>query len=93
MGLTAAPDEVPSAEDVLDVLLDFASEVTGAAAHRLIGHSAGTYRAQAMATRVPAQVTGLALVCPLLPGVRNVTQHRAVVGAARSATNSSAAIS
>jgi pimeloyl-ACP methyl ester carboxylesterase len=34
-----------------------------------------------MAARRPAQVAGLALVCPLLPGVRDVPEHRAVVGA------------
>jgi pimeloyl-ACP methyl ester carboxylesterase len=33
-----------------------------------------------MAARAPAQVAGLALVCPLLPGLRNVPEHRAVVG-------------
>ena len=46
----------------------------------LIGHSAGAYYAQAMAARRPAQVAGLALVCPLLPDVRDVPEHRVVVG-------------
>lgn len=80
MGRTAAPDGMRSAEAVLDTLLEFAGEVTSRTAHLLIGHSAGAYYAQAMAARVPAQVAGLALVCPLLPGLRDVPEHRAVVG-------------
>ena len=80
MGRTAAPDGLRSAEDVLDTLLDFAGEVTDGAAYLLIGHSAGAYYAQAMAARAPGQVAGLALVCPLLPGLRDVPEHRVVVG-------------
>ena len=33
-----------------------------------------------MAARRPAQVAGLALVCPLLPGTRDVPGHRVVAG-------------
>ena len=80
MGRTVAPDGLRSAEDVLNTLLEFAKEVTSRTAHLLIGHSAGAYYAQAMAARVPVQVAGLTLVCPLLPGLRNVPGHRAVVG-------------
>jgi pimeloyl-ACP methyl ester carboxylesterase len=80
MGRTAAPDALCSAEDVLDTLLTFAGEVTGGTAYLLVGHSAGAYYAQAMAARRPAQVAGLALVCPLLPGPRAVPEHRVVAG-------------
>ncbi|MGK5169189.1 alpha/beta fold hydrolase [Geodermatophilus sp. CPCC 205761] len=80
MGRTTAPETLRSADDVLDTLLDFADVVTGGSAHLLIGHSAGAYFARAMAARRPAQVAGLALVCPLLPGVRDVPEHRVVVG-------------
>jgi pimeloyl-ACP methyl ester carboxylesterase len=80
MGRTVAPETMRSADDVLDTLLGFADEVTGGAAHLLVGHSAGAYYAQAMATRRPAQVAGLALVCPLLSGVRDIPEHRIVVG-------------
>ncbi len=79
MGQTVA-DGLHSADDVLDTLLDFAREVTDGSAYLLIGHSAGAYYAQAMAARMPGQVAGLALVCPLLPGVRDVPEHRVVVG-------------
>jgi pimeloyl-ACP methyl ester carboxylesterase len=80
MGGTTAPDTLRSADDVLDTLLGFADEVTAGTAHLLVGHSAGAYYAQAMAARRPAQVAGLALVCPLLPGLHDVPEHRVVAG-------------
>jgi pimeloyl-ACP methyl ester carboxylesterase len=79
-GRTAAPDRLRSAQDVLETLLDFAREVAGGTPYLLIGHSAGGYFAQAMAARVPGQVAGLALVCPLLPALRDVPEHRALAG-------------
>jgi pimeloyl-ACP methyl ester carboxylesterase len=79
-GRTIAPGTLGSADDVLDTLLEFADQVTGGTAHLLIGHSAGAYYAQAMAARRPARVAGLALVCPLVPGVRDVPAHRVVAG-------------
>ena len=80
MGRTTAPETLRSADDVLDTLLAFADQVSGGTAYLLIGHSAGAYFAQAMAARRPAQVAGLALVCPLVPGVRDVPEHRVVAG-------------
>ena len=80
MGRTIAPETMRSADDVLDTLLNFAEDVSGGTEHLIIGHSAGAYYAQAMATRSPEQVAGLALVCPLLPGVRDVPEHRVVAG-------------
>src|SRR3954453_10064989 len=80
MGRTVAPQTMRSADDVLDTLLHFADEITGGTPYLLIGHSAGGDYAQAMAARRPAQVAGLALVCPLLPGVRDVPEHRVVAG-------------
>jgi pimeloyl-ACP methyl ester carboxylesterase len=82
MGRTPAPEELRSAGDVLDVLLRFAEKVADGAPYVLVGHSAGAHYGQAMAARVPDEVSGLALVCPLLPDVRNVPEHRAIVGSA-----------
>ena len=79
MGRSPA-DGLDSAEDVLEVLLAFTSHVDDGRAALLIGHSAGAYYAQAMAARAPSRVAGLALVCPLLPGARDVPEHRVVVG-------------
>ena len=80
MGRTVAPETLRSADDVLDTLLQFADEVSDGTAPCLIGHSAGAYYAQAIAARRQAQVAGLALVCPLLPGLRDVPEHRVVAG-------------
>lgn len=80
MGRTNARQTLRSADGVLDTLLNFADEITGGTALLLIGHSAGAYYVQAMAARRRAQVVGLALVCPLLPGLRDVPEHRVVVG-------------
>src|SRR5947199_1251272 len=80
MGRTLAPGTLRSADDVLDTLLTFADEVSGGTGYLLVGHSAGAYYAQAIAGRRPAQVAGLALVCPLSAGVREVPEHRVVVG-------------
>jgi pimeloyl-ACP methyl ester carboxylesterase len=79
MGRTSAPDSLRSAEDVLVTLVAFAEQVARGEPLLLIGHSAGAYFAQAMAARLPA-VAGLALVCPLLPDLRDVPEHRVVVG-------------
>ncbi len=80
MGRTRAPETLGSADDVLAALLTFADEVAGGSAYLLVGHSAGAYFARAMAPRRPAQVAGLALVCPLLPGLRDVPEHRIAAG-------------
>ncbi|MFV2143194.1 alpha/beta fold hydrolase [Isoptericola sp. G70] len=81
MGRTPAPASLRGADDVVDTLLDLADEVSGEQAYLLVGHSAGAYLALGMATRRPERVAGLALVCPLLPGVRDVPEHRPVVAA------------
>lgn len=82
MGRTPAPDTLRSGDDVLAALLAFAEEVADGESYLLAGHSLGGYYAQAMAWRRPAQVAGLALVCPLLPGIRDVPGHRVVTGTA-----------
>ena len=79
MGRTVVPAGVRSAEGVLDMLLGFAAEVSAETPYLLVGHSAGAYFAQAMAARVPRLVAGLALVCPLLPSIRDVPEHCVVV--------------
>jgi pimeloyl-ACP methyl ester carboxylesterase len=80
MGETIAPETLRSADDVIATLLAFADEVAGGTAYLLVGHSAGGYFAQAMAARRPAQVRGLALICPLLPGLRDIPEHRVLAG-------------
>jgi pimeloyl-ACP methyl ester carboxylesterase len=78
-GKTPAPDSIRSADDVLDALLGLVDEVAGDEPLLVVGHSAGGYFARAIAGRRPDQVIGLALICPLLEGLRDVPGHKPVV--------------
>ena len=80
MGRTPAPETINSADDVLEVLLAFIDGVIGDEPLLLAGHSAGGYYAQAIAARRPEQVVGLALLCPLLAGIRDVPEHEVTHG-------------
>jgi pimeloyl-ACP methyl ester carboxylesterase len=75
MGRTPAPETISSADDVLEILLSFIDGVIGDLPLLMVGHSAGGYYAQAIAGRRPQQVVGLALLCPLLPGIHDVPEH------------------
>jgi pimeloyl-ACP methyl ester carboxylesterase len=83
MGRTPAPESINSADDVLDVLLAFIDGVIGDRPLLVAGHSAGGYYAQAIASRRPEQVAGLALLCPLLTGIHDVPEHEVVHGSGR----------
>jgi pimeloyl-ACP methyl ester carboxylesterase len=79
MGRTPAPAALQSSDDVLDVLLDLVDALGDGDPVLLVGHSAGAYYARELAARRADRVHGLALVCPLLSGVRDVPDHRPVV--------------
>jgi pimeloyl-ACP methyl ester carboxylesterase len=79
MGRTPAPETISSADDVLEVLFAFIDGVIGDRPLLVAGHSAGGYYAQAIAAQRPAQVVGLALLCPLLAGIHDVPEHDVVV--------------
>lgn len=78
-GRTPAPARIASADDVREVLVGLIDALVGPGPVLLVGHSAGAYYAQGVAARRPGQVAGLAMVCPLLAGVRDVPEHRPVV--------------
>src|SRR5918911_1447417 len=63
------------------MLPGFTDGVVGQQPALLVGHSAGAYYGHGFAARWPDRVAGLALVCPLLAGVRDVPEHRPVVAA------------
>jgi pimeloyl-ACP methyl ester carboxylesterase len=79
MGRTIATERVNSGDDVVEILLGFAREVSDGDLLLVVGHSAGGYFAQGMASRAPELFAGLALVCALLPGISGVPGHRVVV--------------
>jgi pimeloyl-ACP methyl ester carboxylesterase len=78
MGLTPAPETISSADDVLDLLLEFIDGVIGDQRMLVVGHSAGGYFAQAIVGHKPEQVAGLALLCPLLSGGGDVPDHEVI---------------
>jgi pimeloyl-ACP methyl ester carboxylesterase len=78
MGRTPAPDTINSADDVLDLMLGLIDGVVGDRELLVIGHSVGGYYASAIASRRPDQVTGLALICPLVENPHGVPAHEAV---------------
>jgi pimeloyl-ACP methyl ester carboxylesterase len=78
-GKTPAPPSIRRADDVLDALLGLVDDVAGDGPLLVVGHSAGGYFAHAIAHRRPAQVVGLALICPLLERLRDIPDHAPVV--------------
>lgn len=75
MGRTPA-GTLDSADEVLDLLLEFIDGVIGDGQFGLIGHSAGAYYARAIAGRRPEQLAGLALICPLGENTGNLPAHQ-----------------
>jgi pimeloyl-ACP methyl ester carboxylesterase len=75
MGRTPAPDAIASADDVLDVLLGLVDAVIGDRDFVVVGHSAGAYYARAIADIRRQRAVGLAVICPLFDGLREVPQH------------------
>lgn len=65
MGKSLAPATIASSDDVLDAVQDFVDAVIGAEPFLLVGESYGGYLARALIHSRPAQVLGLALVCPV----------------------------
>ena len=80
MGRSPAPEHVRSTDDVLHVLLDFARIECGSEPMLLVGHSWGAFLARAMAARLGSQVSGLAVVCPLVADVVEIPEPRIVAG-------------
>ncbi|MEU6407220.1 alpha/beta hydrolase [Microbispora sp. NPDC046933] len=75
MGRTPVPDWFRGCEDVLDLLLGLVDAVVCDEEFAVVGHSFGAYLARAVADRRPAQVAGLALICPLGEEARDVPPH------------------
>jgi pimeloyl-ACP methyl ester carboxylesterase len=63
MGHTPAPETIDSNDAVVELLLGLVDAVIGQEAFLVAGHSYGAYLARAIASRRPAQVAGLALLC------------------------------
>ncbi|TQS26094.1 alpha/beta fold hydrolase [Microbispora sp. KK1-11] len=75
MGRTPVPDRLRGSDDVLDLLLGLIDAVVGDEGFAIVGQSFGAYLARGIAARRPAQVAGLALICPLGEESRDVPAH------------------
>ncbi|MBE3009047.1 alpha/beta hydrolase [Microbispora sp. NEAU-D428] len=75
MGRTPVPDWLRGSDDVLDLLLGLIDAVVGDQEFAIAGQSFGAYLARGIADRRPAQVAGLALICPLGEESRDVPAH------------------
>lgn len=79
MGETPAHGSVRSANDVIDLLEELITAEIGAEPFRVIGQSYGAHLARGIAARHPDQVSGLALICPMVLDARAeehiVVQH------------------
>ncbi|GLX04415.1 alpha/beta hydrolase [Microbispora sp. NBRC 16548] len=75
MGRTPVPDWFRGSDDVLDLVLGLIDAVVGDQRFAIVGHSFGGYLAGGIAGRRPAQVAGLALICPIGEESRDVPPH------------------
>ncbi|MGK5676160.1 alpha/beta fold hydrolase [Micromonospora sp. URMC 106] len=75
MGASPAPPEIAGSDDVLDTVQDLVDDLLGDAPFLLVGESYGGYLARALARARPAQVLGLALVCPIGTVVENAERN------------------
>jgi pimeloyl-ACP methyl ester carboxylesterase len=78
MGMSPPHNSIQSSNDVVDLLEQFIDDQIGRSPFAVIGHSYGAHLARGLAARRPRQVTGLFLICPLIPGATNPEPHAVV---------------
>jgi pimeloyl-ACP methyl ester carboxylesterase len=78
MGMSPPHDSIQSSNDVVDLFDQFIDAQIGQGPLVVIGHSYGAHLARGLAVRRPRQVSGMALICPLIPGAMNPESHTVV---------------
>ena len=78
MGDSPRHDGVRSTRDVVDLLDEFVDGEIGDAPFLLAGHSYGGHLARGLAARRAGQVAGLALLCPMMPGMMHAEAHSVI---------------
>jgi len=66
MGRTRAPEWLRNADQMLDIVLEFASSVIGGRSFALAGESYGGYLSRGIVCRRPELVDGMLLICPCI---------------------------
>lgn len=75
MGKSVAPPSIASTDDVLAAVQDFVATTIGDEPFLLVGESYGGYLARGLARSHPAQVLGMALICPIGVNVEHATRN------------------
>jgi len=78
MGDSPAHESIRTTRDVVDLLDDLVRDEIGDEPFLLAGHSFGGHLARGLAARRAGQVAGLALICPMMPGMMNAEAHIAI---------------
>jgi len=78
MGASPQHDSIQSSNDVVGLLDQFVADQADRSPLLLVGHSYGGHLARGLAVRLPGQVAGMALICPLLPGTMDPEPHTVV---------------
>lgn len=81
MGLSKASDDINSSDDVLDLLVEFIDRVLDGEQFIVIGESYGGYLSRGVYYRLPKQVIGIGMICPVIiadKSKRTLPKHRTV---------------
>lgn len=70
---------IDSAADAVTALAELVAEVVGEEPFAVIGHSFGAHLARGLTARLPEQVTGLALLCPMVSSDQHLEPGGVVV--------------
>jgi len=78
MGDSPGHETIETSVDVIALLEDLVDQTVHDQPLIVVGHSYGAHIARGLAARRPGQVAGLALICPLVPGMRGADHEIAI---------------
>lgn len=81
MGESKASDNIKSSNDVLDLIISFIDRVLGGEKFIVVGESYGGYLTRAIYYRLPEQVLGMGMICPVIiadKSKRKLPEHSVV---------------
>lgn len=66
MGKSTYDDSIQNTDDILDIILGFIKEIIKDEPFAVAGHSYGGYLARGLVAKLPNQVLGMAMFCPVI---------------------------